>query len=56
VNPAEAYDDVPEEMLERFGPELKRLLGCEAWQGYHAEGPKLPRMAQVRGANWNQYY
>jgi Phytanoyl-CoA dioxygenase (PhyH) len=56
VNPAENYDDVPPRMLETFGPELRRLLGFEAWQGYRGEGPKLPRMSQVLGANWNQYY
>jgi ectoine hydroxylase-related dioxygenase (phytanoyl-CoA dioxygenase family) len=56
VNPAESYDDVPPEMLEKYGTEMRRLLGFEAWQGYRTEGPKLPRMAQVRGANWNQYF
>lgn len=56
VNPAEDYDDTPPEMLEKFGPEFRRLLGGEAWQGYRSEGPQLPRMAQVRGANWNQFY
>jgi ectoine hydroxylase-related dioxygenase (phytanoyl-CoA dioxygenase family) len=56
VNPAENYDDVPDSMIERFGPELARLVGRESWQGYRGEGPRLPRMAQVRPAQWNQYY
>src|SRR5262245_40505412 len=55
VNPAENYDDVPERMLETFGPEFRRLLGVDAWQGYRGEGPKLPRMGQVLGANWDVY-
>ena len=55
VNPAENYDDVPAHMLETFGGEFRRLLGFDAWQGYRGDGPKLPRMAAVNGANWNQY-
>ena len=55
VNPAERYDDVPPSVLESFGPELRRLLGFDAWQGYRGEGPELPRMARILGANWNQY-
>jgi ectoine hydroxylase-related dioxygenase (phytanoyl-CoA dioxygenase family) len=55
VNPAENYDDVPEAMLDALGPEFGRLVGKEAWQGYRAEGPKLPRMAKVRQAQWSQY-
>jgi ectoine hydroxylase-related dioxygenase (phytanoyl-CoA dioxygenase family) len=55
VNPAENYDDVPQHLLDAFGSEFRRLLGFDAWQGYRSEGPKLPRMAQVNGANWNQY-
>ena len=55
VNPAENYDDVPPRTLDAYGAELRRLLGFEAWKGYRGEGPQLPRMAQITGANWNQY-
>ena len=54
-NPAESWDDVPDEFVERYGPEFARLIGREAWQGYRSEGPKIQRMAKVRAANWSQY-
>lgn len=50
VNPAENYDDLPDEILASNDPELARLIGRKAWQGYRAEGPKLENMAIVRPA------
>lgn len=55
VNPAESYDDLPDAMIAPYGPELARLIGRNAWQGYHAEGPKLENMALVRPAYQSQY-
>lgn len=56
VNPAENYDDLPQAMVEEFGPDLAGLIGKDNWQGYRAEGPELARMGAVRAAQWNQYY
>lgn len=55
MNPAESYDDLPDEMIAPYGPEFARLLGRTAWQGYRAEGPKLENMALVRPAYQTQY-
>jgi ectoine hydroxylase-related dioxygenase (phytanoyl-CoA dioxygenase family) len=55
INPAENYDDLSEEVLAAHGPELARMTGRTAWQGYRAEGPKLENMALVRGAYQSQY-
>ena len=41
--------------LAAHGPELARMIGRTAWQGYRAEGPKLENMALVRGAYQSQY-
>ncbi|MBL8772101.1 MAG: phytanoyl-CoA dioxygenase family protein [Phenylobacterium sp.] len=55
MNPAESYDDMPDALIAPHGPELARLLGRNAWQGYRAEGPKLENMALVRAAYQSQY-
>jgi ectoine hydroxylase-related dioxygenase (phytanoyl-CoA dioxygenase family) len=55
VNPAEAYEDIPDDLIRPYGPELARLVGKTAWQGYQAEGPKLENMALVRPAYQTQY-
>lgn len=55
VNPAESYDDLPDETVEQYGPEFARLIGRKAWQGYRAEGPKLENMALVRPAYQTVY-
>ncbi|MBI1199268.1 MAG: hypothetical protein GC203_15515 [Phenylobacterium sp.] len=55
VNPAEAYEDIADEIIAPYGPELARLVGKNAWQGYRAEGPKLENMALVRPAYQTQY-
>ncbi|MBX3483406.1 phytanoyl-CoA dioxygenase family protein [Phenylobacterium sp.] len=55
VNPAENYADIADEVIAPYGPELARLVGKNAWQGYHAEGPKLENMALVRAAYQSQY-
>lgn len=55
VNPAEAYDDLPDEVIQPWGAELARMVGKTAWQGYRAEGPKLENMALVRPAYQTQY-
>jgi ectoine hydroxylase-related dioxygenase (phytanoyl-CoA dioxygenase family) len=55
INPAESYDDLPDELVAPWGPELARMIGKSAWQGYRAEGPKLENMALVRAAYQTQY-
>jgi ectoine hydroxylase-related dioxygenase (phytanoyl-CoA dioxygenase family) len=55
VNPAESYDDLPDELIRPHGPELARLIGRNAWQGYRAEGPRLENMALVRPAYQSNY-
>ena len=55
VNPAEATDDIPVNLVERLGPEFAVILGGEAWQGYHGEGPKIQRMARLRPAQQSPY-
>lgn len=55
IAPAEDYSDVPDEVLAHGGPELTRLVGRKAWQGYGVEGPKLENMALVRAAYQTQY-
>jgi hypothetical protein len=51
VDPAESFDDVPDAMVERFGPDFARLIGRTKWQGYRAEGPRYERIAAVSRAN-----
>lgn len=55
VNPAESYQDLPDDIVAARGPEFARLIGRSAWQGYRAEGPKLENMAIVRPANQSVY-
>ena len=55
VNPAESYDDLPDDLVKAQGPEFARLVGRNAWQGYHAEGPRLENMALVRSAYQSNY-
>jgi ectoine hydroxylase-related dioxygenase (phytanoyl-CoA dioxygenase family) len=55
VSPAENYDDLSDDVLAKNDPELARLIGRKAWQGYRAEGPKLENMALVRPANQSVY-
>jgi ectoine hydroxylase-related dioxygenase (phytanoyl-CoA dioxygenase family) len=55
INPAEAYEDLPDSVIEPYGAELARIVGKRAWQGYRAEGPKLENMALVRPAYQTQY-
>jgi ectoine hydroxylase-related dioxygenase (phytanoyl-CoA dioxygenase family) len=55
VNPAESYDDLPDEVVAEYGAEFARLIGRKAWQGYRAEGPKLENMALVRPAYQSNY-
>lgn len=55
VNPAEDYSDIDPSILERQAPELARMVGAKAWQGYGAEGPKLENMALVRPAYQSVY-
>lgn len=55
INPAESYDDLPDAVVAAQDPELGRLIGRRAWQGYRAEGPKLENMALVRPAYQTQY-
>ncbi|MEZ6023608.1 MAG: phytanoyl-CoA dioxygenase family protein [Hyphomonadaceae bacterium] len=55
IAPAEDYSDVPDSVLEHGGPELARLVGRKAWQGYGIEGPKLENMALVRAAYQSPY-
>jgi ectoine hydroxylase-related dioxygenase (phytanoyl-CoA dioxygenase family) len=43
VNPAEDFSDVPDEVVERHGPDLAQLIGRNAWQGYGIEGPDIDR-------------
>jgi ectoine hydroxylase-related dioxygenase (phytanoyl-CoA dioxygenase family) len=44
VLPAEIYDDVPDEMIEQYGPEFAQLMGKYDWQGWRSEGPHFDRM------------
>jgi ectoine hydroxylase-related dioxygenase (phytanoyl-CoA dioxygenase family) len=50
VTPAEDFDDVSDELVQRFGPEFGRLVGRDTWQGYRGEGPIRDQMALVRRA------
>lgn len=45
VLPAEIYDDVPDEMFEKYGPEFAQLTGKYDWQGWRSEGPHFDRAA-----------
>jgi hypothetical protein len=51
VEPAENFDDVSDELVERFGPEFARLVGRETWQGYRSEGPIRSQMKLVHPAH-----
>jgi ectoine hydroxylase-related dioxygenase (phytanoyl-CoA dioxygenase family) len=55
INPAEDYSDLDPAIIEPYGPEIARLVGHRAWQGYRSEGPKLENMALVRPAYQTQY-
>ncbi len=55
VNPPESFDDLPDALIAPWGAEFARMLGRSAWQGFHAEGPKLENMALVRPAYQTQY-
>ncbi len=50
INPAENFDDVSDEMILNAGERFARLIGRDAWQGYHSEGSDINRMAAVRSA------
>ncbi|MBL8532147.1 MAG: phytanoyl-CoA dioxygenase family protein [Hyphomonadaceae bacterium] len=52
---AEDYSDLPDSVLAHGGPELARLIGRKAWQGYGRAGPKLEDMALVRAAYETPY-
>jgi ectoine hydroxylase-related dioxygenase (phytanoyl-CoA dioxygenase family) len=51
VQPAEDFSDIPQETVDKFGPEFARLISRTAWQGYRSEGPKYDRMLSVNRAN-----
>jgi hypothetical protein len=51
ILPAENYRDFPEEIVAKHGPELARLLGQTAWQGYKHEGPKGEYIVATARAN-----
>jgi len=50
--PAENFDDVPQLLFDRYGPELADLLGRNAWQGYKTEGPSGAKIARVGRAQF----
>jgi hypothetical protein len=50
--PAENFDDVPQALFDRYGPELANLLGRNAWQGYKTEGPEGAKIAAVARAQF----
>lgn len=55
VYPGESHDDMPDEVVARYGPEFARLIGRNSWQGYHSEGPRLERLQAVRPAYQSQH-
>jgi len=55
VAPAEDYADVADDIIASGGPELARLVGRNAWQGYGVKGPKLENIARLRPAYHSQY-
>jgi hypothetical protein len=48
VKPAERNDDIPDALIEKYGPEFARLCGRAAWQGYGDEGPSLEGLKAAR--------
>ena len=48
VQPAERNDDMPQELIEKYGPDFARLCGAKAWQGYGDEGPQLEGLKAAR--------
>jgi ectoine hydroxylase-related dioxygenase (phytanoyl-CoA dioxygenase family) len=46
ILPAEIYDDVPDEMIQQYGPELAQLVGKYDWQGWRSEGPHFDRAVE----------
>ncbi len=50
VDPAEDFSDVPDAIVEQFGPEFARLIGRTKWQGYGSAGPKYDRILAVNRA------
>lgn len=48
VYPAERNDDVPQAMIDEYGPEFARLVGRSSWQGYGNEGPQLEGLMAAR--------
>lgn len=55
INPAEDYGDASDDLIEKGGPRLARLLGRDAWQGYRREGPDFMNMIKLRGAQQSHY-
>ena len=51
VDPAEDFDDLPHELVERYGADMAQLLGRTAWQGYGSAGPDSARMAATARIN-----
>ncbi len=45
VMPTENYDDIPDSLVERYGPEFAQLLGKYDWQSWRSEGPRFDRAA-----------
>jgi hypothetical protein len=43
VMPGENFDDVPDSMVEQYGPEFAQLIGRHEWQGWRSEGPRFDR-------------
>ncbi len=47
VLPGENYDDLPDALAEKYGPEFAQLVGKHDWKGWRTEGPNFQR--QVDG-------
>ena len=47
VDPAEDFADLPDQLVDAYGPDMAQLLGRTAWQGYRSAGPDAGRMASV---------
>ncbi len=52
VTPAEDFDDVAEDVVERYGGEFADLLGRGRWQGYGSTGPDYTRFPRVHRAQY----
>jgi ectoine hydroxylase-related dioxygenase (phytanoyl-CoA dioxygenase family) len=48
VDPAEDFDDLPDSLLETWGPDMAQLLGRNRWQGYGSAGPDAAKLAATR--------